>query len=75
MEWPWERFGLHLPGISGIDLETIEKEKSHRSIPLKKLALYKKWLKKHPSATWNDVIKALETIETGIYNTKHVVYP
>uniref|UniRef100_A0A1X7VVE5 Death domain-containing protein n=1 Tax=Amphimedon queenslandica TaxID=400682 RepID=A0A1X7VVE5_AMPQE len=57
----WQSFGLLLPGITQQDITTIEdfeidKEQS-------KEGLFSKWLKKNPTATWRDVLNALNKRE------------
>ena len=56
----WERFGLYLPGMTIHGIEKITKQKDSDS--LKKLALYKEWLKICPSPAWEDIIMALEKV-------------
>ena len=56
----WERFGLYLPGMTSHGIEKITKQKD--SDCLKKLALYKEWLKICPSPAWEDIIMALEKV-------------
>ena len=53
----WKPFGLGLKGITYSDISKIEAEKA--TIDERKLALYSKWLKIAPEATWSDVINAL----------------
>ena len=57
----WERFATHLPNIEQSYLDIIKKDE--HDVLNQKLALYKKWLKVCPTASWNDVIQALELIE------------
>ena len=57
----WERLAIHLPGISPADTEMIVR--THRDIPDQKLAFYKLWLRRYPSATWDDVALALRKID------------
>ena len=56
----WERFGLYLPGMTGHGIEKISKRKD--SDCLKKLALFKEWLKICPYPDWEDIIMALEKV-------------
>ena len=56
----WERFGLYLPGMTSHGIEKITKQKD--SDCLKKLALFKEWLKICPSPAWEDIIMALEKV-------------
>ena len=53
----WKPFGLDLPEITYSDILKIEKDST--TIDERKLALYAKWLKVAPKATWADVINAL----------------
>ena len=55
----WETFGIQLRGIRYEDIETIERNKVGNN-PGQKLALYNKWLKVCPNASWSDVVIALE---------------
>ena len=54
----WELFGTHLPSITQSDIDKIHRE--HRSVDDQKLALYKIWLKKYTTASWDDVIESLK---------------
>ena len=54
----WEIFALHLPSISQADIDKIKQEQS--SLDDRKLALFDKWLRKYPAASWNAVMLALE---------------
>ena len=53
----WETFGTHLRKIKSKDIEIIERLPS---VHKQKFALYRKWLKVCPDATWSDVVIALE---------------
>ena len=53
----WEIFGTHLRKIKSKDIEIIERLPS---VHKQKFALYRKWLKVCPDATWSDVVIALE---------------
>ena len=53
----WKPFGLGLPGIKFFDISKIEVDNA--TTDGKKLALYSKWLRIAPKATWADVINAL----------------
>ena len=53
----WKPFGRCLPGITYSDILKIEAE--NVKIDERKSALYSKWLKVAPKATWADVINAL----------------
>ena len=57
----WEEFGLNLPKVSPALIQNIKYDK--RGVDEQKPALYYKWLKLYPQATWNDVITALKEIE------------
>ena len=57
----WERFALHLPKMKQPDICLIKKNET--DVTLQRLALYEKWLKVYPDASWKDVVQALETIE------------
>ena len=58
----WTSFALHLPRM---DMTTISEIKhDHRySVKEQKLALYQKWLTIYPSASWTDVVNALERVQ------------
>ena len=58
----WERFGIHLPGIEPYHTEAIRRERQ-TTYDLQKIALYDKWLTVCPTASWGNVIKALEEID------------
>jgi hypothetical protein len=63
LEWlvslaEWENFAIYLPGMTNDDVEIIKKDK--RGTIDQKRALYSKWLEVCPTASWNDVITALE---------------
>ena len=57
----WERFALYLQGIVQSDINIIKHD--HRYIAEQKIALFDKWLRKNPTASWKDVIHALEKVE------------
>ena len=57
----WERFGLHLPGIKVKDLQIIQSD-NPTNVVKQKLALFETWLVRYPSASWDDVVLALERI-------------
>uniref|UniRef100_A0A1X7THF6 Death domain-containing protein n=1 Tax=Amphimedon queenslandica TaxID=400682 RepID=A0A1X7THF6_AMPQE len=57
----WKQFGLCLVRIKEHDVSKIEQENT--KIEDRKLALYSKWLKVEPKATWADVINALNKTE------------
>ena len=58
----WERFALYLPEIKQEDIDMIKKDRPNGTLD-QKLYLYKVWLKKHPDASWSDVVEALEKID------------
>ena len=53
----WKKFGLFLPGITDPELKKIEKDYS--SVDDQEMALFSKWLRVDPRATWYKVIEAL----------------
>ena len=53
----WKPFGLLLPGITQQDIATFEDFAI--DVDQGKGALFSKWLKKNPTATWRDVLNAL----------------
>ena len=53
----WKPFALCLPGITQSDVSIIDKTK--RNAHLMKMALHKRWLQANPTASWRDVINAL----------------
>ncbi len=53
----WENVAVHLPGITPVDTDMIQKE--HRSITDQKLAFYKLWLRRYSSPRWDDIVTAL----------------
>ena len=57
----WKTFGLYLPVITDDTIIKIEKDKS--TVPQKKIALYSKWLRVCPTATWTNVITTLEKMK------------
>ena len=58
----WERLAIHLPQISPADIETI-KRNNPSDVYVQKLALFNKWLRVYPKASWNAVVLALEVID------------
>ena len=58
----WERFALYLPGIKYEDIAIIQRNERD-DVVNQKIALYNKWLKVCPTASWRDVINALEKVE------------
>ena len=66
MEWldslvDWKTFGLYLPAITDDTSSKIEVDE--KTVSEKKRALYSKWLKICPTATWSNVITALERMK------------
>ena len=65
----WERFALHLPQITQTDINTIKQDNPMSTVSQKQ-ALFNKWLKLYPTASWEHVIVALETVgENNIAQT------
>ena len=58
----WETFALHLPQITQTDIDIIKREVKD-DIKGQKQALFNKWLRVYPSASWEHVILALETVD------------
>ena len=56
----WYTLGLTL-GLEEEVLNKIEQEQSHKQLKCKR-AMFRKWLESNPSASWNDLIKALVQI-------------
>ena len=57
----WKIFGLYLPAITD---DTISKIKvDEKNVSERKIELYSKWLKICPTATWSNVITALERMK------------
>ncbi len=57
----WERFAIHLPEIETPQIQIIKRE-SPQAIEDQKIQLFNKWLRVCPSASWQHVIHALETV-------------
>ncbi len=57
----WQLFGSFLPGIHSSDITIIENDKDS-DMNNQKIALYHKWLSVCPTASWKDVVNALEKI-------------
>lgn len=57
----WESFARQLPGIKESILDEITYNKRD-DVKSQKAAMYKKWLKVYPDASWDDVIKGLRTV-------------
>ena len=58
----WERFAIHLPKITQTDIEIIKRDNSNNTSG-QKLALFDKWLRSYPNASWDAVVTALEVID------------
>ena len=58
----WKQFALYLPGIIEVHTAVIQEDKKDDVIG-QKLLLYEKWLKVYPSASWQDVVHALEKVK------------
>ena len=58
----WERFALHLPGVSPTEIDIIKKNKRDDVVD-QRLELYETWLRIYPNASWGDVILALEKVQ------------
>ena len=58
----WERLAIHLPKITQTDIEIIKRDNSNNRSG-QKLALYDKWLRSYPNASWDAVVLALEVID------------
>ena len=56
----WVEFAIHLHGIKYNQIQEIRAD--YHTIAERKLALYDKWLRVCPSASWQHVIHALETV-------------
>ena len=61
----WKRFAIHLPTIEQSDIEEIE-QNNRGNIEDQRLAIYGTWLRKHSSASWLDVITALDIIDETV---------
>ena len=58
----WQKFATHLPKIEQSDIEEIEQDKQG-STEKQKLALFGTWLRRCVSASWVDVVIALQKID------------
>ena len=58
----WKKFALHLPMLEQSDIEEIEQD-NRGSTENQKLAVFRVWLSKCVSASWLDVVSALEIID------------
>ena len=71
----WEEFALHLPEVDQTDINIIKKN-NRDDVVDQKLDLYETWLKVFPSASWDDVIQALEKVkENTIASTLRAKFP
>lgn len=58
----WEGFALQLPNIKSADIQIILSDQKN-DVQSQRRALYEKWLRVHPSASWDDVITALGKVD------------
>ncbi len=58
----WEGFALRLPTITDVDIALINRDNPNNTLK-QRIALYTKWLQKCVNPSWEDVIKALESID------------
>ena len=58
----WERLAIHLPKITQTDIEIIKRDNPNNVISQKQ-ALFDKWLRSYPNASWDAVVLALEVID------------
>ena len=58
----WERLAIHLPKITQTDIEIIKHDNPSNLISQKQ-ALFDKWLRSYPNASWDAVVLALEVID------------
>ena len=64
----WKLFSVHLPGLVFSHIEIIDK--NHDDTNSKKLAVFSKWLRICPDASWEYVVAALEKVnENTLANT------
>ena len=61
----WQKFATHLPNIEQSDIEEIEQDKPG-STEKQKLAFFGIWLRRCVSASWLDVVIALQTIDENV---------
>ena len=70
----WQRFATHLPDLTRGDIEQIEQD--NRNVQRQKLELYGTWLRRCPTASWNDIVLALkktrENALAGIIKMKFI---
>ena len=58
----WERLAIHLPNITQTDVDIIKRDYPNNVISQKQ-ALFDKWLRSYPNASWDAVVLALEVID------------
>ena len=58
----WEGLAIHLPKITQTDIEIIKRDNPFNVISQKQ-ALFDKWLRSYPNASWDAVVLALEVID------------
>ena len=58
----WERLAIHLPKITQTDIDII-KQDNPLNVNRQKQALFDKWLRSYPNASWDAVVLALEVID------------
>ena len=58
----WERLAIHLPKITQTDIGIIKQDNPNNVISQKQ-ALFDKWLRSYPNASWEAVVLALEVID------------
>ena len=56
----WQRFATHLPDLTIGNIQQIKED--NRNTPQQKLELFGIWLRRCPTASWEDVITALEKV-------------
>ena len=68
----WERLAIHLPNITQTDIEIIKRDNPNNVISQKQ-ALFDKWLRSYPNASWDAVVLALKVIDenTLAQNIQH----
>ena len=60
----WQRFATHLPDLTSGDIQQIEQDNHDTS--RQKLELFGMWLRRCPTASWEDVITALEKAKENV---------
>ena len=58
----WERLAIHLPQISYADIKAVKRNNPY-DVYAQKLALFNKWLRVDPKASWDALVLALEVID------------